>query len=491
VAGLFQLDLDGPPTGQVVTMTVDLRALRSDARPRDQAVQHWLATDKFSQAEFRSTALHNLPAVVREGQEVAFQVEGDLTIRGVTRPATFDLNAVLRGNLVTGSASTTVSAQAFAIPIESNFGLTVDDQIVLRLDFVAVDEGGTQVAGVSSPVLAQVATPAAVSAAQSSGAPALLHDQNRIAFISQRDGNDELYVMNADGSAQIRLTEGPAYEGEPVWSPDGRRIAFAAGEGRFEGSTDIYIVNADGSELRRLTSDPGGAWSPAWSPDGTRLAFVAQRDGRVDIYIMNADGAMPVNLTESAQEERRPIWSPEGRRIAYLSGRERVDLFLMDLDGAEPVNLTRRPGYYELPVWSPDGNRLAYFAGDFNTDIYVIGAEGGEVSRLTNHQAFDGNPVWSPDGSRLAFRTYRDGNFEIYVVNADGSDAVNLTHHPANDESPTWSPDGRQIVFASDRSGTFQLYALDAAAALVGNGNVAPVQLTQDPAGAGGPVWQP
>jgi type II secretory pathway pseudopilin PulG len=124
----------------------------------------------------------------------------------------------------------------------------------------------------------------------------------RIAFISDRDGNDEIYVMNADGSGVTRLTNNPAYDGWPAWSPDGRRIAFASNR---DGNPEIYVMNADGSGVTRLTNNPADDWAPSWSPDGRRIIFVSNRDGNYEIYVMNSDGSGVTRLTNNPA---RDVW---------------------------------------------------------------------------------------------------------------------------------------------------------------------------------------
>src|SRR5205814_9520420 len=112
----------------------------------------------------------------------------------------------------------------------------------------------------------------------------------KIAFDSNRDGNFEIYVMNADGSGQRRLTRNPAKDVSPAWSPDGRRIAFARDRGSTKPSSDIYVMNADGSRLRRLTRSPANDVSPAWSPNGRKIVFVSDRDNYSydnNIWVMN------------------------------------------------------------------------------------------------------------------------------------------------------------------------------------------------------------
>jgi Tol biopolymer transport system component len=266
----------------------------------------------------------------------------------------------------------------------------------------------------------------------------------RIAFDSNRDGNYEIYIMNADGSGLTRLTTDPAGDGSPAVSPDGARIAFNSER---DGNFEIYVMNADGSDQARLTTEAGAAdLSPAWSPDGTRIAFVSDRTGPREIFIMEADGSNPVQLTNTGTDTRDPAWSPDGSKIAYsadagLNGDSEVLVIASDGSGS-PVNLSDNPTSDGLPAWSPDGTKLAFFSaregptGD--TEIFVMNADGSDQTPITDNEAFEFDSAWSPDGSRIAFSTDLDGNREVYVMNADGTGQLNLTNDEADDELPDW-----------------------------------------------------
>jgi TolB protein len=181
--------------------------------------------------------------------------------------------------------------------------------------------------------------------------------------VSRRDGNAEIYVMNADGSAQRNLTRNTVGDRNPVWSPDGRRIAF-------ESNWQVNVMNADGSPgQRRLTHNGGRNFAPAWSPDGQQIAF-ERRTGRkkygpcsgcgkastFEIHIMNADGTGQQRLTTKGAQ---PGWSPDGQKIAFArrdagAGRGNSEIYTMNADGSQQRNLTRTPGWHESwPVWSP------------------------------------------------------------------------------------------------------------------------------------------
>ena len=282
-----------------------------------------------------------------------------------------------------------------------------------------------------------------VSVAASSAAPAPTTTpasaSGRIAFASRRDGDREIYVMNADGSGVTRLTDNDASDGPPSWSPDGQRIAFASDR---DGDNEIYVMNADGSGVTRLTDNDAADWFPRWSPDGQRIAFVSDRDGKFEIYVMNADGSGVTRLTDNDGRDVYPSWSPDGQRIAFMSDRDgNFEIYVMNADGSGVTRLADNDADDGRPSWSPDGRRIAFESGrDGNFEIYVMNPDGSDVTRLTDNDASDRYPSWSPDGGRIAFHSSRDGNWEIYVMNADGSGVTRLTDNEANDLYPSWSP---------------------------------------------------
>jgi len=185
-------------------------------------------------------------------------------------------------------------------------------------------------------------------------------DGQRILFISDRDKNDELYVMSWDGWDVKRLTETPdAKEHDAAWTPDGTRIAYVVDEA---GNQDIYLMRSDGTDIRRITSHEADDGIPTWSPDGSRMLFVSNRDGNTEIYLLDmacvdaVDGceSQAVNLTNHPADDSLPAWSPDGGRIAFVSTRDgRENIFVMLADGSNPINLTESLGEEFGPVWMP------------------------------------------------------------------------------------------------------------------------------------------
>ncbi|HEV2861060.1 MAG TPA: Ig-like domain-containing protein [Pyrinomonadaceae bacterium] len=239
------------------------------------------------------------------------------------------------------------------------------------------------------------------------------------------------------------------------------RVAFVSSR---DGNDEIYTANADGSDLKRLTSNAATDTRPDWSPDGNRIVFESNRDGNTEIYAMNADGSGVVRLTTNTANDSQPVWSPDGKRIAFTSDRGAdlggYELWVMNADGTNPVRITFQEGTDSRPEWSPDGGKL-YFASTFfgNSEIHRISAvTGADQWRMTAGTAAETNPTASPDGLRYAFQSNINGNNEIFIVNPDGS-AVNLTDNPASDEAPDWSPDAESILFATTRDGNADVYS--------------------------------
>ncbi len=287
-------------------------------------------------------------------------------------------------------------------------------------------------------------------------------DGRRIAFVSRRDGR-ALYVMNADGSG-LRIVARVGRLSAPAWSPDGRRIVFSDGA--------VYVVNADGSGQRTLARS-GNA--PAWSPDGRRIAFVIT----TKLYVANADGTGHRTLTRLRGFGGVVValaWSPDGRKLLFLAEHMSAPLcaycdrlYVLNADGSGLRDLTRKlSGGFGTPasdpVWSPDGRMIAFVRLNTRHGVYVINADGSAVRNLTPKPrgAVYAAPAWSPDGRKIAFAGERDGNSEIYLINADGSGQRSLTSDLAYDGDPSWSPDGRKITFVSNRDGRYAVYVMNA-----------------------------
>jgi len=277
--------------------------------------------------------------------------------------------------------------------------------------------------------------------------------EGKIAFASDRDRNLEIYIMNADGTGQTRLTNNRAIDTQPALSPDGTKILFVSN--RYK-TNDIFVMNADGTGLHHLTLNSASDRRPAWSPDGTKIAFESDRDGNYEIYIMNADGTGQTRITDNPARDFSPTWSPDGERIAFHSDRKGYfyQIYVMKADGTGVIQLTYNPAdlppsdlppsdlYRDMdnmnPDWSPEGKIVFTSLHASASDIWIMNADGSGQT-IIPHTDHGDRADWSPDGSKIAFDSNWDGVFnQIYVINQDGTDRTAITSIFSNSD-PSWS----------------------------------------------------
>lgn len=312
-----------------------------------------------------------------------------------------------------------------------------------------------------------------------------------ILFVSDRDGDPEIYqleqALEVPGRFDprlVRMTHHSNADTEPAPSRDGGYVAFVSER---DGDPEIYTMDANGKGLTQLTNNQARDTHPSWSPDGARILFQSDRDGNLEIYTMNSDGSEPVRLTHNQARDLDPVWSSDGERIAFVSHRDaNFEIYVMDADGNRQLNLSSSPDATDsAPVWSPDGSHIAYVSvGAEPAEIYVVNVEGGEPTRLTDNKYDDRQMSWSPDGQRLAFVSDRDGNDEIYIMNVNGSGVKRLTRNTFEDGEPVWSRDGGRILFWSCRGIAQDIYLMNE------NGDWL-VSLTRHPAGYENVQWWP
>ena len=301
--------------------------------------------------------------------------------------------------------------------------------------------------------LSLVATATVLAVGAAPGGATFPGTNGKIAFTSDQTGNGDIYTINPDGTGLTQLTSDPLADNFPHWSADGAKIAFtrcqASGGQIVPQTCEIYVMNADGSGQTRLTSNTATDDQPAFSPDGARIAFRTDRDANSEIYVMNADGGGQTNLTRTPTPDQDPDWSPDGTKIAYdgvpvLTSPCGNELYVIGADGTNRTQLTTDSTCELTPSWSPDGRTLAFGSTPgpgTGLELYTMPAGGGNRTRLTNDDQWELDPVWSPDGTKIVFSFCSPIGTpcDLYTIDADGSDpAILYLNPPTYDAEPSW-----------------------------------------------------
>jgi Tol biopolymer transport system component len=286
--------------------------------------------------------------------------------------------------------------------------------------------------------------PASESAAPDLAVAALLSP--RIAFTSYRNGNQDIYLMNAQGYQVVRLTTASTYEVEPAWSYDNKRIALV--RPRLDASKvthyDIYIIDADGTHghWARPTPYLYNLGSPSWAPDGSHLLATVSANGTTYPAWLHLSSGTIGFFPDAGGilQGQQPSYDPTGQRIVFI-GSNSKSLDVMNANASGHVKLLSAPGStIEGPVFSPDGKRIAFSNAASNGDqeIFVRNAD-GSVKRLTYTAGTDLWPSWSPDGSRIVFGSTRNGKLQIWTMSATGGSATRISRNSYTERTPAFS----------------------------------------------------
>jgi TolB protein len=275
--------------------------------------------------------------------------------------------------------------------------------------------------------------------------------RTKIAFTSDRDGErirgpvadrgiSNLYISDYDGARQQRVTITRALDISPMWSPDGKTIAFSSWR---TGYQDIYLLFPyGGSPIQNPTRGNADkqSWLPAWSPDGSKLAFTSSRDGNAEIYVMNRDGSGLQRLTNHPAIDSTPTWSPTGVQIAFTSERGgNPQIYIMNADGTGLQRITNE-SHADRPTWSPAPlNEIAYSAraGGGNI-IKVFEFATRQTRNLTDNIGNSESPAFAPNGRHVAFVSTRAGREQIFTIHRDGTGLRQITRTGTN-RFPNWS----------------------------------------------------
>ena len=273
-----------------------------------------------------------------------------------------------------------------------------------------------------------------------------------IAFVGNLEENEEIYLadVGADGSLGdwTNISESELADREPAISNDGQRIAYSA---QTETGFNLVVESLEGDERKQLTDGPAVDAGPRWSPDDSLIAFYSFRDQQKQLlWVVSVDGGE----ASFVLGERDPAGDCVGgfpggwldsERILYRGSngtRDALQICAIGVDGSDISVISSKDlvlDYY--PALSPDGERIAFtkIAKDGDAEIYMMDVDGSNIRRLTNDKATDEYPAWSPDGEWLAFHSDRAGNFDLYMMRPNGSDVRQLTFEESDEMTPAWS----------------------------------------------------
>ncbi len=278
------------------------------------------------------------------------------------------------------------------------------------------------------------ADPGSMQRSAAPGAP------GEIAYVHSGSGNSEIYLVATTGGPRRNLTNHPAEDAAPAWSPDGSRLVFASTR---SGSWDLFVLRLADGFVAQLTTGPASEFDPAWSPDGATIAYESTFGATREIKVVGQTGAgvrgVPSTTTGFSAD---PAWSSADDDLVFQSIRGgSFDLFQTTLAG-DLSGVTAQPAEDFHPATSPDGSTIAFErATAGNYDLHLLDRATGGVRKLTGAKAEDAEPSWSPDGTRLAFTSTRPGDYDVYVLDLLTGQPVNVTRAPKSDDtSPVWRP---------------------------------------------------
>jgi TolB protein len=270
----------------------------------------------------------------------------------------------------------------------------------------------------------------------------------KIAYVSERRGPKEIYVMDYDGYGQQRITNDGGLALSPAFSPKGDQIAYVSYR-IHDGipNVDIAMLNQGGGIPPVVGRSEGQDSAPAWAPDGTRIVFSSTRDGEgnanAEIYTMKPDGSDWQRITNNSEIDTSPTFSPNGREVAFISTRAGGQhLYKMSIDGTGVRRLRVEGTQIDSPAWNPNpqiSDLIAYAAseGGNRFQIFVYSLTTQRSVMLTRGYGRADSPSWSPDGRQIVFEAQQGDETHIYAMGLDGSQLRRLTNE-GNNQSPSW-----------------------------------------------------
>jgi Tol biopolymer transport system component len=279
-------------------------------------------------------------------------------------------------------------------------------------------------------------------------------------FSSDCKGNQDIYIMNVNG--KINLTEKSGVNSCPVWSPDGKKIAFISNR---TGNFDVFIMDCNGTNQINMSDSTENNYRPSWSPDGSRLAYISRVNGLESIFIINADGTGKSQITKGKDwKDSKPLWSPDGSKIAFISNRRgNNDIYTINPDTMELVNLTGNHLSISDFLWSPDGKHIAFTArSNEKSDLYIMNNNGTMATNITNDNGTEYDFSWSPDGRKIAFTTteYTENTANLCVIDIESRQKTSLTSDGIWKRQLSWSHDSTKILFCAGTKAPCDIYEI-------------------------------
>jgi serine/threonine protein kinase/Tol biopolymer transport system component len=300
-----------------------------------------------------------------------------------------------------------------------------------------------------TPVPTGTIEPTATATMEFTPEPAFVGNSNgEVAFVSDRTGKPQIWVINVDGVRFRQITDMPEGACQPDWSPDGMRLVFISPcpdrRELYLGST-LYAIKADGTDLTVLLGSAAGDYDPDWSPDGSKIAFTTLRStGKPQVYILNLDDGDIKPLANEGLKNMQPTWSPDGKQIVFVSTQGNGEqLWIMDADGSNQRPLSGPELIASLPDWSSDGKTIV-FTGRENIgslpNLYKGELDDFQPVKLVDDSSPRRDAKISPDGLWMVLESWPEGNHDIWMMSIDGKDSRVLVNFPFYDFNPTWRP---------------------------------------------------